>query len=317
MCGIIRDLDKYANIIGGATVPTIFFGGGTPSLMPVDVFSKIMARINSKFHIAENAEITLESNPGTIDTKKLGNFISAGVNRLSVGVQSLDDVRLKYLGRRHDVATAINLLRTAAARNIHVSGDFIYGVPGDTPEYVSDLCRQINDLGLTHCSMYELTIEPGTPLAAQNPIMPTNDAMAEMYDAIGRKLNLARYEVSNYSRPGHECRHNQNVWDGAPYVGFGRGAAGRVFVDGAWYEQTGGDDGIFNKLSSHDRAVEKIITGMRTTRGVYLSDDVAAAINMVFAKSVPDMIIMTSENRICTTDKGRLILDDLLVKLVR
>lgn len=314
--GIISEIDKFADLIGPAPVPTIFFGGGTPSLMPVTVFAKIMARINSKFHIAPNAEITIESNPGTIDDEKLDDFIAAGVNRLSVGVQALDDARLQFLGRRHDVATAVKLLRRATHRNIRVSGDFIYGLPGDSPEYVVGLCAQINDLGLRHCSMYELTIEPGTPLAQMHPEMPTNEEMAEMYDAIGRTLLLPRYEVSNYATPPNECRHNQNVWDGDAYVGFGRGAAGRVLVGGDWYEQMGG--GIkFEKMSSRDRAVEKIITGMRTVRGVRLTPDVVAAADIEFARSAPDMITFTSDDRMRATNAGMLILDDLMLKLIR
>lgn len=314
--GIISETDKFADLIGPAPVPTIFFGGGTPSLMPVAIFAKIMAHINSRFHIEPNAEITIESNPGTIDDKKLDEFIAAGMNRLSVGVQALDDARLEFLGRRHDAATAVKLLRRASSRNIRVSGDFIYGLPGDTTKYVADLCAHINDLGLKHCSMYELTIEAGTPLAQMHPEMPSNEEMAEMYDAIGRTLHLPRYEVSNYAAASQECRHNQNVWDGAPYVGFGRGAAGRVLIDGDWYEQMGG--GIkFEKMSTRDRAVEKIITGMRTMRGVKMTPDVAAVINNEFARTAPDMITFTPDGRMRATEHSLLILDDLLVQLVR
>lgn len=314
--GIISEIDKFADLIGPAPVPTIFFGGGTPSLMPAAVFSKILTHINAIFHIEPNAEITIESNPGTIDDKKLDEFIAAGMNRLSVGVQALDDMRLRFLGRRHDAATAVKLLRRASSRNIRVSGDFIYGLPGDTTEYVADLCAQINDLGLKHCSMYELTIEPGTPFAKMQPDMPSNEEMAEMYDAIGRKLNLPRYEVSNYAATPDECRHNKNVWDGEPYVGFGRGAAGRVLVDGDWYEQMGG--GIkFEKMAPRDRAMEKIITGMRTIRGVKMTPDVAAVINNEFARTARDMITFTPDGRMHATQRGLLILDDLLVQLIR
>ncbi len=313
--GILAEVDKFANILGGAEIPTIFFGGGTPSLMPVKIFAKIIERINSKFKLNSDAEITLESNPGTLNGEKLNDFIAAGVNRLSIGVQALDARRLEFLGRRHSADDAMQLLNTAMACNIRVSGDFIYGLPGDGTEYVADLCKKINDLGLSHCSMYELTIEPGTPMAQMNPDMPSNEQMADMYDAIARTLTLSRYEVSNYARPGDECRHNQNVWDGEPYLGSGDGAAGRPFIGGVWYEQLGGGKKM-QQMDAQSRAIEKIITGMRTRRGVKLTPDVIGVMNMDFVHTAPEMF-SRSRDRISTTEHGMLILDDLLLKLIR
>lgn len=313
--GILAEVDKFADILGGAEIPTIFFGGGTPSLMPVKIFAKIIERINSKFKLNTNAEITLESNPRTLNGNKLNDFIAAGVNRLSVGVQALDARRLEFLGRRHSVDDAIQLLNSAMSQSIRVSGDFIYGIPGDGTEYVVNLCKKINDLGLSHCSLYELTIEPGTPLAKMNPVMPSNEQMADMYDAIARTLKLPRYEVSNYAAPGDECRHNQNVWDGGAYLGLGDGAAGRPFIDGTWYEQLGGGKKM-QKMDSQSRAIEKIITGMRTRCGVKLTPDVTRAMDMDFVRENPDMFLCSDE-RLCVTGHGMLILDDLLIKLIR
>ncbi len=301
--------------MGRISVPTVFFGGGTPSLMPTDVFGRIMDALRTKFDLSPDCEITLESNPGTLDTVRLGEFVAAGVNRLSVGVQSLDDARLKFLGRRHSAADARKLLDTAMNMGLRTSADFIYGLPGDTTDHVIQMCRDINAIGLTHCSMYELTIEPNTPLGQMNLNMPSNDAMADMYCAIADTLTLPRYEVSNYAHPGCECRHNQNVWDGAPYIGIGRGAAGRPYIDGAWYEQTGGDIKM-QPLGADARATEKIITGLRTTRGVKLTDDVLRAIDMNYVMAHPDLLGITHD-RIHTTPKGNLILDDLLIELCR
>ena len=312
---ICREIEYWGMRLNHVGVPTIFFGGGTPSLMPVHVFAKIINTIQKNFHIAPNAEITIESNPGTIDAAKLDDFIAAGVNRISIGVQALDDATLNFLGRRHSAHDAITLINTAMARNLRTNADFIYGIPGQTADDVAAMARAINNLGLTHASMYELTIEENTPFGKMNLNMPSNDEMAEMYDAIGRTLSLPRYEVSNYATPGQECRHNANIWDGAPYVGIGRAAAGRVLIDNTWYQQRGGG-AEFLPMQPRDRAIEKVITGMRTMRGVELTGDVCDVIDMDFAKQ-NSQYIKISDNRISATHDGILILDNLMIDLVR
>ena len=313
--GILSEIDYWADKLGRINVPTIFFGGGTPSLMPTDYFAEIIARISNRFNINQHAEITLESNPGTLDTKRLDGFINNGVNRLSIGVQSLNDDELQFLGRRHTVADALHLIETAQNRNISVSGDFIYGLPNHTAKSVEKLCHDINKIGLTHCSMYELTIEPNTPFGKMNLEMPSNSDMAEMYSTIDKTLYLPRYEVSNYATPGFECRHNQNIWDGDAYIGIGRGAAGRIFMNDNWYEQMG-DGARFEPMNDHDRTVEKIITGLRTTRGLLLATNIKNALNMEYANQHPELLEIV-DDRIRTTKQGMLILDDILLNLVK
>lgn len=315
MNGILSEIDKWGETLGRVTVPTIFFGGGTPSLMPVKIFEKIIAEISRTFNISDNCEITLESNPGTLTDDKLADFMATGMNRLSVGVQRLNDDELKFLGRRHDADAARHLINSGLRRGLRVSADFIYGLPGENARSVTGLCNEINNMGLRHCSMYELTIEAGTPFAQMELQIPDNDAMAEMYNAIGATLNLARYEVSNYAAIGDECRHNQNIWDGAPYIGIGRGAAGRPFIDGVWYEQLGAGE-KFEKLPTVQRAIEMVLTGMRTQRGVKLTPDVSDAINMEFAHDATGLIEIC-DDRMRATKQGILILDDLMVKLVK
>lgn len=311
---IVTEIKYWANILGHISVPTVFFGGGTPSLMPVATFERIMYALRENFDIATDTEITMESNPGTLDDDKLSEFITNGVNRLSIGVQSFDDNRLRFLGRRHTAAQAIHLIHAALSRGIRVSGDFIYGLPNDTVTDVAETCKTINKLGLEHCSMYELTIEPETPFGKMNLGMPTNEEMANMYQTIDTTLHLPRYEVSNYATPGNECRHNQNIWDGAPYIGLGRGAAGRVFMNNTWYEQQGAG-ALFSALDTDTRAVEKIITGLRQTRGAMLTRDVRNIINVNFVNKNPELLQIV-DNRLCTTKKGMLILDDLMLNLV-
>lgn len=313
--GILAEIEHWGHLLGRISVPTIFFGGGTPSLMPVKCFEKIISRIYQCFDVLPDAEITIEANPGTIDENKMRDFQSNSVNRISIGVQSLRDEKLKYLGRMHSAADAVATLQTAQKLNLRVSGDFIYGLPNESVADVIETCKQINSLGLTHCSLYELTIEPTTPLGRENPTMPTNEEMADMYTAIGDALRLPRYEVSNYAVPTQECRHNQNIWDGAPYIGIGRGAAGRIYHNGVWYEQMGANE-LFTPIDNKTRAVEQVIMGLRTIRGAQLTDDVKDVINMDTVNQNPHLINIHN-NRISVSDAGMLVLDDILVKILR
>ncbi len=282
--------------------------------MPVEIFSQIMDAIAKNFHIAPDVEVTLESNPGTLDAEKIHEFHARGINRLSVGVQSLNARDLEFLGRRHSADAARETLRVATNAGMRVSADFIYGLPGSNADDMRRMCRAINELELRHCSMYELTIEAGTPLAAAAPVMPDNATMAEMYAVIQSELKLPRYEVSNYAEHGFECRHNANIWDGAPYIGIGRAAAGRIFINNQWYEQMGAG-AVFAPLSVHDRAVEKIITGMRTVRGVKITPDVSDAIDWDWVRGNANLV-RESGDRVHTTAAGNLILDDILTNMV-
>lgn len=313
---IIGEINHFGRRLGGVAVPTIFFGGGTPSLMPPKTFDLIMSAIQKNFDVSPDAEITIEANPKTLSEQKLTEFCSIGVNRLSIGIQSFDDAKLKFLGRAHCADDARRLLDAAQRKNLRVSGDFIYGLPNETVDDVIKICDEINSIGLTHCSMYELTIEPNTPFGKMNLDMPDNDTMADMYNAISKNLNLPRYEVSNYAAPNQECRHNQNVWDGDPYIGIGDGAAGRVLLDDVWYEQQGAGK-MFAPMTDDARALECVITGLRTRRGVKLNQSVKKIIDFEFAKSHPNMLSCACGDRICATDKGMVVLDDLITKLVK
>lgn len=312
---ICNEIEYWAQKLGKTDIPTVFFGGGTPSLMPVWGCEKIIDTIRRNFNLVEKAEITIESNPGTLDREKLRDFCMAGVNRLSIGIQSLDDNKLRFLGRRHNAADALKLLGTAQDMGLRVSADFIYGLPGDTVNDAIGMCNQINKLELTHCSVYELTIEPNTPFGKMNLEMPDNNTMAQMYMAIGNTLALPRYEVSNYANAGAECAHNQNIWDGAPYIGIGRGAAGRVLIDGIWYEQLG-NGAQCDAISNTTRAVEMLLTGMRTIRGCQLTKDVKKVIDMEWVQMNTNLVQING-NRISATPHGMLILDEIMVNLVK
>ncbi len=314
-CDICSELKFWSDKLGQVHIPTIFFGGGTPSLMPIKIFEQIMNCIHKNFDIDKNCEITIESNPGTLDKNKLSDFVSIGVNRLSVGIQSLTDAELQFMGRRHNVRQAQDLLNVAQNMNLRVSADFIYGLPNHNVQSVIDLCNEINKLGLQHVSMYELTIEKNTPFGKMNLNMPDNNTMADMYTAIGENLNLPRYEVSNYATPNQHCLHNENIWDGGAYIGIGQGGAGRVFIDDIWYEQRGNYE-LFEKISDETRAVEKILTGLRTIRGVKLSDDVKNQIDFNWVNKHKDLVAINNEY-LHTTPRGMLILDDITLDLIK
>ena len=312
---ITKELKFWANKLGRIRVPTIFFGGGTPSLMPISTFEQIVNCINTYFDIDKDCEITVESNPGTLTTAKLAGFKSAGMNRLSVGVQSLKDDELQFLGRKHNVADALKLLDAAHNMGLRVSADFIYGLPNQNVKSVIDLCKNINKLELQHVSMYELTIEKNTPFGKMNLQMPDNDTMAQMYTAISDNLNLPKYEVSNYATPTEYCKHNENIWAGDAYIGIGRGAAGRPFIDGFWYDEMGNYE-RFEKINEDTRNIEKIITGMRTTKGVMLSSGVEKQINFDWVNNHKDLVVQ-SDNYLHATSQGMLMLDNIILDLIK
>lgn len=313
--GICYEIDFWAEKLGKIKIPTVFFGGGTPSLMPINIFQRIITHLGNKFNLSGCSEITLESNPGTLTNDKLHDFISCGVNRLSIGVQSFDDTELKFLGRKHDAKTAINLVENAQKSGIRTSADFIYGLPNHSVKNVISLCNKINDLGLKHASLYELTIEPNTPFGRMNLDMPNNDEMADMYLAISDNLKIPRYEISNYAEPGFECMHNKNIWDGNAYIGLGHGAMGRIFMNNIWYEQSGGDI-KFSELNDQVRATERVITGLRTVQGIKLDNEIKNVVDINYINIHNDLVKL-KDNRIYATDAGMLILDELLVNLIK
>jgi len=210
--------------IKGAEVGTLYFGGGTPSLMPPEAVASILHEIRQNFVVLPQGEITLEANPGTVSLGYLRDVRSAGVNRLSLGVQSLDDAELRLLGRIHTATEALGCLeqsRRAGFENINL--DFIYGVPGRRPETWSRMLERIAGLGALHVSLYGLTLEEDTPLFAEvsrgTIAAPDEDTQAEEYETAEQMLEGAgyrHYEISNWALPGYESRHNLNCWKRRP-----------------------------------------------------------------------------------------------------
>ncbi|MGI9289807.1 MAG: radical SAM family heme chaperone HemW [Gammaproteobacteria bacterium] len=229
---LITDLQQFAHEVEGRPVISVFFGGGTPSLFPAAELDRLMTAIRKHVSLANDAEITLEANPGAIEHAAFTDFRKAGINRLSLGVQSLDDNKLKVLGRIHSAADAANAFaeaRSAGFSNINL--DLMYALPDQSvSEALQDISAVI-DMRPEHVSHYHLTLEPNTVFYANPPPLPDDDLAWEIHAACATKLKNSgydNYEVSAWGRPGHECRHNLNYWHFGDYIGIGAGAHGKL-----------------------------------------------------------------------------------------
>ena len=234
----LAEMETLAAPFAGRRLESIFFGGGTPSLMRPETVAAVIARARELWPAGWDAaapEITLEANPGSVEAARFGAFAGAGVNRVSVGVQALDDDALGFLGRGHSAAEALAALATARRHFARVNADMIYARPGQTAaSWAAELGRLLAE-GLGHLSLYQLTIERGTPFFGLHRkgafALPGEDEAAALYEVSGHMLDgsgLRAYEVSNYARPGEECRHNLLYWRAGAYGGIGPGAHGRV-----------------------------------------------------------------------------------------
>ena len=229
---LAEELALWGQALGGPAVNTVFFGGGTPSYLPPGALGDILAVANSAFRIRPDAEITIEANPGDLTGERADYLLRQGVNRISIGVQSLDDGLLGLLGRRHNAAEAVAAVQTVRAAGFaNVNLDLMYGLPQQTAGQWRDTLERLADLEPAHISLYCLTLEEGTPLRrwveqGQLPA-PDGDLAADMYDYARQLLGergYDHYEISNWSRPGLECRHNLAYWRSLPYLGVGPGA---------------------------------------------------------------------------------------------
>src|SRR5712672_4082084 len=225
--------------VPGRTVSTIFFGGGTPSLMQPATVGAILDTIAKHWTVAPDAEVTLEANPTSVEATRFRGYRAAGVNRVSLGVQALDDAALKALGRLHTAREALDAVAIARKAFERYSFDLIYARPGQTPQaWASELKRAIAEAA-EHLSLYQLTIEQDTPFAALHAagklITPNEDLARTLYDTtqeVCAAAGLPAYEISNHARPGAECRHNLVYWRGHEYAGIGPGAHGRLDIAG-------------------------------------------------------------------------------------
>jgi oxygen-independent coproporphyrinogen-3 oxidase len=231
---LLADLAHEARLLPGRTLTSIFFGGGTPSLMEPSTVAALIQAAHTHWPAADDIEITLEANPNSVEAARFADLAAAGVNRVSLGLQSFDDRALAFLGRAHSGREGFAALEIAQKHFRRVSFDLIYGLPADTEESWSATLGQALSLGTRHISLYQLTIEPGTRFGAlyaagKLEILPTDTAAAlyELTDAMTSRAGIPAYEISNHARPGHESRHNLTYWRYRDYAGVGPGAHGR------------------------------------------------------------------------------------------
>ena len=243
----ISELDHYAAQLPKRNVASIFFGGGTPSLMAPATTAALIETVGKHWTTDKNLEITLEANPTSVESAKFKEFRAAGVNRVSIGVQALDEDALQFLGRRHNSSEAIEAVTIAVEIFERVSLDLIYARPGQTMHAWQRELNRALDMATSHLSLYQLSIERGTPFYTAERRgefrIPNEDLASDLYEmtqSICEERGLAAYEISNHSTPGNECRHNLGYWTGQDYVGIGPGAHGRISVDQTIYatEQT-------------------------------------------------------------------------------
>jgi putative oxygen-independent coproporphyrinogen III oxidase len=290
---VLRELGGRAPGMGGRRVESVFFGGGTPSLWEASQLGRVLAGIRGTLDCSDGMEVTVECNPTSLDEDKARALVDVGVGRLSIGVQSLDNARLRFLGRLHDAAGAREALRGAMRAGVgRISGDLIFGLPGETPEEARREALELADMGLKHLSCYQLTIEPGTQFGelAKRGRLPLADdgAVAESFVAIDEALGqrgFGHYEISNYAQPGEEARHNLGYWRGDEYLGLGCAAVGfqleapgvdhgvRYRNDPLPARYMAGAPATEEVIDGVARARERIMLGLRVRGGVDLSAD--------------------------------------------
>jgi oxygen-independent coproporphyrinogen-3 oxidase len=337
-----REIASLAAKAPGRTVTSIFLGGGTPSLMEPATVGAILDTISRHWPVAAGAEVTLEANPSSVEADRFRGYRAAGVNRLSLGVQALNDPDLKFLGRLHDVRQALSAIEIARATFPRLSFDLIYARPGQTPAGWAAELGQALTLAADHLSLYQLTIEPGTPFYALHQAgklkVPDDDLAADLYaltqdvcDAAG----LPAYEISNHAVPGAESRHNLVYWRYGEYAGIGPGAHGRLkLADGrhamamerapeVWLEkvESWGDGLVVDDLlTSEEEGDELLLMGLRLAEGIDLDRYRSLTGRALDPTRLTDllangMVEQAAGNRLRATRAGFFVLDAVVADL--
>lgn len=339
---LLTDLAYEASLLPGRKLGSIFFGGGTPSLMPPETVAAIIAAAADAWGFADDIEITLEANPSSVEAARFAALALAGVNRVSLGLQALDDAALKFLGRAHDVREGLAALETAQKAFGRVSFDLIYARPEQSLDaWDAELARAIS-FGTEHLSLYQLTIEPGTRFATEAAAgrlhIPGEDLGADLFEvtrSMTDAAGLPAYEISNHARPGAESRHNLSYWRYSDYAGIGPGAHGRRGGMATvrhkkpenWLSAIGRNgQGIESttKLSPGDRLTEAMLMGMRLREGLDLSRHFDTG-NPGLTQSLNQRALVTLEaqgliardgTRLRATDRGLPVLNAILAALL-
>ena len=335
---LVRELEHFARETGGRTVASIFFGGGTPSLMPPATTAALIDRAAALWRLADDVEITLEANPTSVEAARFAAFRAAGVNRVSLGVQAFDDAALAFLGRGHDAAQARAALGLAARHFPRFSFDLIYARPDQTAAAWQAELNEALACGGDHLSVYQLTIEPGTAFHTRRArgelAMPDEATQAALYETTQDALEAAglpAYEVSNHARPGAEGRHNLIYWRGGDYLGIGPGAHGRLtLADGrcgtrthrapeAWLERVerrGHGEQPRESIDARTAAVEALLMGLRLAEGVQRPRVAAVLDHHAERRLMAAGLLAQTSGRLRATPAGRQRLDAVLAALL-
>ena len=336
---LLADLDHDLPLVWGRTIHSVFFGGGTPSLFPADAIDRFLQGASARLRFAPGLEITLETNPGTAEHGRFNDYLAAGVNRISFGIQSFDDGCLQRLGRIHDAAqaeAAVRLAQDAGYDNLNL--DLMYALPGQSPEMALADVERALALAPAHVSHYQLTLEPNTLFAARPPGgIPDEDLAWDMQEHCQARLaqaGYAQYEVSAYARAGRQCAHNLNYWRFGDYLGIGAGAHGKLTLGAeqailrrwklrhpsAWLAAagsaaaTGGDE----RIAPAQRPFEFMLNALRLVEGFALQDFQArcglpvAAIEAPLAQAVDRGWLRLDGARVMPTALGRRFGNDVI-----
>ena len=332
---VVRDIKFSAGLFRGRKLESVFLGGGTPSLISVQGIAAILEAADAVSGLCSGTEITLEANPGAADSLRFAGYRGLGVNRLSIGAQSFDNHKLKSIGRIHDAAGARSAVAAGAAAGFaDINVDLMYGLPGQTAEdALADLSAAVS-LESAHISWYQLTIEPNTLFHAKPPPLPGDDLTWEMQNCGEEYLagqGYRQYEVSAWSRPGSECRHNLNYWEFGDYIGVGAGAHGKITngtvtrqsrlrVPQSYMRAAGSDAAIAAKrtLNEQDCILEFMLNALRLKDGVPLSRFSArtglapARVQAQVDAARADGLLEDEPSLLKATEKGARYLNDLL-----
>jgi putative oxygen-independent coproporphyrinogen III oxidase len=339
---LLTDLGYEADAGPARPLTSIFFGGGTPSLMPPETAAALICAAEKHWGFAADVEITLEANPSSVEAARFSDLASAGVNRVSLGLQALDDSALRFLGRAHDVAEGLNALETAQRHFGRVSFDLIYARPTQSVVAWEAELQHALTFGTEHLSLYQLTIEPGTrfaTLAANGALAPVDpDLGADMFEATRActaAAGLPAYEISNHAKPGCESRHNLTYWRYGDYLGIGPGAHGRRggiatqrhkkpenWMRAVERNRTGLQSE--DLLSPAERAREALVMGLRLNQGIDLAQIALRTAQPRDVLIVPNAVLRLSQlglldqadDRLTVTDAGMPLLDRILAEIV-
>lgn len=339
----LHELERCAADTPGRVLQTVFFGGGTPSLMEPDLVARILEKVRSLWPMVNDPEITLEANPGSVEAARFAGFRDAGVNRVSMGIQALNDPDLKRLGRLHSAAEALSAFDIARQVFDRVSFDLIYGRQDQSLKDWEVELTQALSLGLDHLSLYQLTIEPGTAFGARHARgglsgLPGEDLSADLYELtqdLTGAAGLPAYEVSNHARPDAQSRHNLIYWRYGDYIGIGPGAHGRISAGTARFatethlspeawlsavESAGDGTSLRCELTRREQVEEFVMMGLRLSEGIARSRLHALNENFIKDNNIKYLVdiglLETVSGRLIATSAGRPVLNGVLRRLL-